>query len=246
MAHLAENVLSGPLWVRNPKLFYNNFVESLFVLNKCTAHPIYIAAASHGDGGSGIAVGFEGIHLNGAVGEARRRRMYDFLLSKLSDEEKIGVTARLAKEVLGGAVLNNGDLGRVCEISSIENHPRLESAWNVMNDAFYILTHKGIKVGRIIDDDDIEDPNVPSASRQVTVAKSRLLSKINRKQLIEIILPILCNLKTILQSNCSPLLRHLMGYFLEIFQTYKLEVKEFLANDLTLLQEIEYDARQHG
>lgn len=246
VAHLAENVLSGPLWVRNPKLFYNNFVESLFVLNKCTAHPIYVAAASHGDGGSGIAVGFEGIHLNGVVGETRRRKMYDFLLSKLSDEEKIGVTARLAKEVLGGAVSNSGDLGRVCEISSLENFPRLESAWNVMNDAFYILTHRSIKVGRIIDEEDIEDPNVPSASRQVTVAKSRLLSKINRKQLIEIILPILCNLKAILQRNCSPLLKHLMGYFLEIFQTYKVEVKEFLANDLTLLHEIEYDARQHG
>jgi condensin-2 complex subunit D3 len=29
-----------------------------------------------------------------------------------------------------------------------------------------------------------------------------------------------------------------------IFRAYKLEVKEFLANDPTLLQEVEYDARQ--
>lgn len=243
VAHLAENVLSGPLWVRNPKLFYNYFVESLFVFNKCSAHPIYIAAACHGDGGSGIAVGFEGIHLSGKVGEARRRRMYDFLLSKLSDEEKIGVTARLAKEVLGGAVANSGDLGKVCEISSKEMHPRLESAWNVMNDAFYVLTNKAIKVGKVVEDDALEDPNVPSASRQVTVAKSRLLSKISRKQLIEIVLPVLCNLKVKLQSNCSPLLKHLMRYLCEIFQMYKTEAKEFLTNDPTLLHEIEYDAR---
>jgi hypothetical protein len=33
---------------------------------------------------------------------------------------------------------------------------------------------------------------------------------------------------------------------LDIFKNYKVEVKEFLANDPTLLQEIEYDARQHS
>jgi condensin-2 complex subunit D3 len=43
------------------------------------------------------------------------------------------------------------------------------------------------------------------------------------------------------------LLKDLMTYLLEIFRDYKVEVKEFLANDPTLLQEIEYDARQaHG
>ena len=80
----------------------------------------------------------------------------------------------------------------------------------------------------------------------MTVAKTRLLSKISRKHLIEIVLPIICNLKTKLQASCSPLLKDLMKYLLEIFRNYKVEVKEFLANDPTLLQEIEYDARQYG
>jgi len=244
VAELAESVLSGPLWQRHPKLFFNHFVESLFVLNKCTAHPIYVAATSHGDGGSGIAVGFDGINLNGTVGQARRRRMYDFLLSKLTDEDKIGVTARLAKEVLGSAANSEGDLGRVCELSSHQEAPHLASAWKVMKDAFYILTSKAIKVGKIQEGDEIEDPNVPNPSRQVTVAKSRLMSKISRKHLIEIVLPILCNLKAKLQSSCSPLLKDLTRYLLDIFKNYKVEVKEFLASDPTMLQEIEYDARQ--
>ena len=248
VAHLAGTVLCGPLWLRNPKLFFNHFVEALFVLNRCTAHPIYVAAATMGDGGSGIAVGFEGIQLRGTVGEARRRGMYEFLLSKMSDEEKIGVTARLAKEVLGGALNSQGDLGRVCQRSTRESiGPSFESAWNVMTDAFYILTSKAIKVGKAIqEEDDIEDPNVPNPARQVSIAKGRLLSKISRKHLIEIVLPILCNLKTLLQSSCSPLLKDLMNYMLDIFKNYKVEVKEFLANDPTLLQEIEYDARQHS
>ena len=246
VAALAENILSGPLSTRNPKLFFNHFVEALFVLNKCTAHPIYIAAASQGDGGSGIAVGFEGIYLNGELGRLRRRRMYEFLLGKMSDEEKIGVTARLAKEVLGEAVNSEGDLGKVCQISNQDVGSKLQSAWNVLTDAFAILTSDSIKVGKINNEELIDDPNVPNPTRQVSIAKNRLLSKISRKQLIEIVLPILCNLKTKLQGSCSPLLKDLMSYLLDIFKAYKTEVKEFLANDPTLLQEIEYDFRQHA
>jgi condensin-2 complex subunit D3 len=116
-----------------------------------------------------------------------------------------------------------------------------------MTDAFYILTSKSIKVGKVIqEEDEIEDPNVPNPSRQVSIAKGRLLSKISRKHLIEMVLPILCNLKTLLQSSCSPLLKDLMIYMLNIFKNYKVEVKEFLANDPTLLQEIECDTRQHS
>jgi len=48
----------------------------------------------------------------------------------------------------------------------------------------------------------------------------------------------------ILQESSSSLLRDLMRYIVEIFRVYKTEVKEFLASDPTLLQEVEYDARQ--
>ena len=37
-----------------------------------------------------------------------------------------------------------------------------------------------------------------------------------------------------------------MDYLLEIYRNHKVEVKEFLANDPTLLQEIEYDARKYA
>jgi condensin-2 complex subunit D3 len=253
VAALAESVLSGPLCTRQPKLFFNHFVEALFVLNKCTAHPIYIAAASQGDGGSGIAVGFEGIYLNGELGRLRRRRMYEFMLSKLSDEEKIGVTARLAKEILAEAVSQEGDLSRVCQSRAPEQlqSQELNSAWNVLTDAFYILTTQQLKVGKADNEEDnnlsLEDPNVvPNANRQVTMAKTRLLSKISRKHLIEIVLPIVCQLKTQLQASCSPLLKDLQLYLLDIFRRYKKEAREFLANDPLLLQELEYDARQHA
>jgi hypothetical protein len=41
VANLAESTLCGPLLAKQPKLFFNQFVELLFVFNKCAAHPIY-------------------------------------------------------------------------------------------------------------------------------------------------------------------------------------------------------------
>jgi condensin-2 complex subunit D3 len=82
------------------------------------------------------------------------------------------------------------------------------------------------------------------SSKKILVAKGRLLSNISRKHLIEIIIPILCSLKVVLQKSCSSLLRDLMSFLVTVFRQYKNEVRECLANDPTLLQEIEYDSRQ--
>jgi condensin-2 complex subunit D3 len=251
VAQIGENILIGPLLSKYPKLFFNNFIESVFVLNRCM-HPIYIAAKSFGDGGAGIAVDFDGIHLNGNAGRARREAMYTLMLRRLSDEEKIGITARLVKEVLGSAVSSSGgSLHKVCTNpktrSDIERTADREydSAFNVLSDTFAILSSPLLRVGKSKstedDQDAIEDAN---PTRRIIAAKGKLLSKISRKHLIEICLPILSNLKVILQSSCSPLLKDLMQYMVHIYRAYKVETKDFLANDPNLLQEIEYDAKR--
>ena len=250
VAMLAEMTLCGPLLTKFPKIFFNNFVESLFVLNRCTAHPIYAAAASAGDNGAGITVGFDGINLTGESGRPERERIYRMMLAKMSDEEKIGITARLANDVLGAALETEGDLARVCKNprpSPSTATTRDENAFSVLSDALSILTSPALQVGRASTRDDAEtmdDAVIENKAQHVAVAKGRLLSKISRKQLVEMVLPILCNLKATLQESRSPLLKELMRYMVMIFRAYKVEVKEFLANDPTLLQEVEYDARQ--
>jgi condensin-2 complex subunit D3 len=68
----------------------------------------------------------------------------------------------------------------------------------------------------------VDLPATTSKSEQeVAAAKGRLLSKISRKHLVETILPILCNLKAILQASCSPLLKDLMQYLAEMCPAYK-------------------------
>jgi condensin-2 complex subunit D3 len=244
-------VLTGPLLAKQPRLFANQFVESLFVLNCCTAHPIFKAAAALGDGGSGITVGFDGISLTAEVGRVRRMYMYELMLSKMSDEDKIGVTARIAKEVLGGALKNESELNIVAMASSNSKFASdaYSGAFNVLSDALAILKCPQMRVGkgsRNVDEDDIEDPNVTrNIATRVLAAKGRLLSNVSRKHLIEILMPILCNLKSLLEKSRSPLLKDLMVYLLDVYHQYKNEVQECLANDPTTLQEIEYDARQH-
>jgi condensin-2 complex subunit D3 len=242
-------VLFGPLFTKQPKLFSNQFVESIFVLNRCTAHPIYQAAAALGDGGSGITVGFEGINVClGEAGRIRRMSMYQMMLSKMTDEEKIGVCFRIGKEILGGALKPGSTLNLVvCSATPGVNEEDVanESARSVLSDAFAILSSPWIRVGKARDDDDVEDPNISATiNSKRAMAVKGLLSNISRKHLIEILLPILCNLKSLLQKSCSPLLRDLMACLLDVYQRYKKEALEVMANDPITLAEIEYDAQQ--
>ena len=202
-----------------------------------------------GDGGSGISVGFDGIILTGETGRIRRMRMYQTMLSQMSDEEKIMVTARIGKDILGSSLKHGNELNVVCtnspEGDSISGE--YESAYNVLSDALTLLSSPWIRVGKSSNaDEDIEDPNVSTNKAKIAqAAKGRLLSNISRKHLIEILLPVLCNLKTVLQNSCSPLLKDLMICIVDVYQRYKTEAEECLANDPTTLQEIKYDAQQH-
>jgi len=251
---LAQTALRGPLLSKQPNLLCNHFVGALFVFNACQAHPIYAMEAS--GGGNGMTVDFEGTYLVGSEGYHKRQEVYEMMLGSMTDEQKLEVT-RLVKEVLGGALETSGDLSVVCKLpagggvkaATKLSGSRIEAATHVLTDALAILTSPEFKVGRGRSDDAAEDDlasvNSSRSSDQRSLHKRRLLSKISRKHLMEIVVPILCSLKVQLETNHSPLLKHLMKYLGYIFRTYKSEVQEHLANQPTLLQELEYDMKQY-
>jgi condensin-2 complex subunit D3 len=245
---LAQTALRGPLLEKQPNLLSNSFVGAVFVFNNCKAHPLYIAEASAG--GNGMNIDFDGAFLDGDDRYHKRREIYDMLLTNMSDEQKLEVTARLVKEVLGGALETSGDLAAACKLPSSArlSNKRIEAATAVLTDTLDILTSPEIKVGRVGADDDQED-DISSANRskpdRQNLHKKRLLSNISRKHLMEIVIPILCNLKAVLEASHSPLLKNLMQYLGYIFRTFKSEVSEHLANNPTLLQELEYDCKRN-
>ena len=221
------------------------------MFNSCKAHPIHAAEANRG--GYGSAVDFEGASLYGS--EGKRHEVYKMMLSNMTAEQKLSITLRLAKEILGGALETRGDLSTVCKMPAVGikkdattiSSSRFEAARNVLTDTLTILTSPEIKVGRK-GKEDAEDDLVcadSSKSDQRNIHNLRLFTNISRKNLMEVVIPILCNLKTVLEGSHSPLIKNLMQYLGNIFRLYKPEVQEHLANDPTLLQELEYDTRQY-
>jgi condensin-2 complex subunit D3 len=249
VSQLAQTALRGPLLQKQPNLFANHFVGAVFVLNMCKAHPIYTAELGSGD--SGLTVDFQGASFAGSLGYHKRREVYEVMLANMNDEHKLEVTARLVKEVLGGALETSGDLSAVCKFSAgatknsiTLSNGRIEAAKNVLTDTLTILTSPQIRVGRK-GAQDAEDDLGGSRPDQRNAHKQRLLTRISRKHLIEIVIPILCNLKSVLESSHSPILKSIMTYLGYIFRNYKSEVQEYLANKPILLQELEYDTRQY-
>lgn len=261
VAPIAKAILCGPLLSKQPNLFHNNFVEAIFVLNDCVAHPIYNAAVNLGENVAGTSVEFDGIKLLGSQNRSRRHQIYSMMLRHLTDEDKIGVTARLTKDVFGSA-LRSGDLNVACKlsaetligdgesISAFDRH-RIECAINVLKDTFSVLMSPLCQVGRDRSTDQLEDEEDSNFSDRNTFSamhlaavKGRLLTNISRKHLCEVVVPILCNLKSLLEDSRSGLLQDLMLYLVYIYRRYKEEVKELLASNPILLREIDYDTRQ--
>eukprot|EP00559_Dactyliosolen_fragilissimus_P008877 CAMPEP_0184859012 /NCGR_PEP_ID=MMETSP0580-20130426/4035_1 /TAXON_ID=1118495 /ORGANISM="Dactyliosolen fragilissimus" /LENGTH=336 /DNA_ID=CAMNT_0027355415 /DNA_START=1239 /DNA_END=2246 /DNA_ORIENTATION=+ len=253
VAKLAMITLTGPLLSKQPNIFYNNFVEATFVLNGCKSHPIYVAATSV-NSFSDNPIEFDDLKFYGTKGKEKRREIYRILLSRMSDEEKIGITARLAKEVLSAliesSVENSIDYGKSPSKLSLLGNKNRNRVEQVLSDTFHILSSPELCIGKSTtkygeDEDDTESSSqkVGPSAAQISAVKGKLLSKISRKHLIEIVVPILSNLKLMLEKICSPLLKDLMKYFVQIYQQFRGEVVEVLVSDVTLLKELEYDSR---
>ena len=243
VANLAKLLLCGPLVTKQPTLFFNNFVDSLFILNGCTAHPMFANREMR----DSQSFQTDGLNYFRIENSAKRNDIYNLLLSHMSDEEKIGITARLSKEVLSTATEMKGDLRSAANTSSQD--ARIGGAYSVLSDCFQILTSPKMRIGRAQHANEDADMSTATVSAGPTAsllssAKGKLLSKISRKHLMETVLPILCSLKTILEKSRSPLLRNLMQYMVFIFRQFKKEVNETLVSNQTLLQEIQYDTRQ--
>lgn len=65
-----------------------------------------------------------------------------------------------------------------------------------------------------------------------------------RKNTLEQLLPLILELKRLLESRQSPLLKHVMLYLMEIMNDYKQEMEDILAADRTLASEIQYDIKR--
>lgn len=253
---LATYLLGDTLATKAPLLAYNHFVEALFVLNGCSEglHAGRISSSLAADdtlpgGAGGAAAANELFCLRGASWEARAKRdtVYRTLLLRMSQEHKFSTAAKLCSEVLAGVADGALPLAE-CE--------------EVLGDALRLLGSKEIKVsasrlaGGAGDDDGAEGggggggPGGTAATQATAMAaeaakaKGKIVSAMMKKHLVEGVVPVLIELKHMLQEARHPLLGPLMTCIASMLKDYKNEIEDILVADKQLAKEVLYDMRQ--
>ena len=88
-------------------------------------------------------------------------------------------------------------------------------------------------------------PNEAALTEAVKAAAQKaIISKVQKTNIIENIVPIVIALKRKLDEAKSPLIDDLMTYLRELMKDYKNEVKEILSADKQLATEIQYDLKK--
>uniref|UniRef100_A0A6B2KXT0 Condensin complex subunit 1 C-terminal domain-containing protein n=1 Tax=Arcella intermedia TaxID=1963864 RepID=A0A6B2KXT0_9EUKA len=204
----------------NVNIFYNNFVETIFFLNDCKSHSTY----------NQFKQTVRERQLFTVKSEDKRMEIYQVFLSHLEDTHKFTLQWKLATEILGGVV--EGTLPLTSD--------------GVLLDALKILSSKYIKLkltSAIPKEEGEEETEENETEKLVSAATGKMLSKLQRKSIVEHIVPIVIELKQILASKRSSLLKNLFGYIKEMMVDFKDELNDIFITDPQLAKEIEYDMR---
>eukprot|EP01133_Synstelium_polycarpum_P002517 gene2517-2876_t len=213
-------------------IFFVQFIETIFVLNECRAHPKYnqgAAHATHFSLGRPAANSGDAFSLRGDENRRKRMTIYTVFLQSIGDEHRIQLSTRLCDDILS-------------EVA--EGKMELADCANVVYDALAVLASKHIKMttigkGAAAGDDE----EVSAAEVAMVEAKDKLMGRIVKKNVVESIVPIIIELKHLLERRRSPLVRELMLYLKELHHDYKSEMADIMAADRQLAKEIEFDLR---
>ncbi|GAQ85855.1 condensin complex subunit 1 [Klebsormidium nitens] len=225
---LAHCLFHDVLAAKAPLLAYTHFVEALSVLNDCPAlHSDTVRAASQRERDLFSIKGLD------AGAQAQRVVIYDALLAAMAPEHRFATTAKLCAEILGGVA---------------EGALALPACAGVLLDALTVVASKAIRAGakgRADADDDAPDDGAGGAAAAAAAAKGRLVSAVMKKNLMENVVPILIELKRVLEEARSPLLGPLMECIRSLLKEYKAELDDIFAADRQLGKEILYDIQKH-
>ena len=167
----------------------------------------------------------------------KRRVVYDFLLSHLQDEAKLLTSAKLCQDVLG---------------SVVDGRLSLDSAGvgTVVADALAVLASPAMRLSpRPSPSDDAgEDADEPAAAppadERLKAAKGRLLSQLAKRSALESIIPVVMELKRVLERRKSGLVAGVMEYLRVVYGEFKGEVMGILEGDRQLAVEFEFDMKR--
>lgn len=234
LARQAYQCLRILLGDRASMVYGNSFIEAIFHLNNYRASPRYNRLCDYHPGVNPAALTFLGA-LAGPDPDRRRRRqlLYAVMLASMKPEDKLRTTQNLATEVL--------------DPIAKEQLP-MPAASELAYDALAVMASREIKIGsQVVEDVDeaVEvDAQQQQQRQQQQILKTIVLTKADRKNMVETVLPVVMDLKHFLERTHSPLLYNVGLLFKAFLQDYKKEMQDILLINKQLASEIEYDVRQ--
>eukprot|EP00043_Microstomoeca_roanoka_P018909 m.206659 g.206659 ORF g.206659 m.206659 type:complete len:1386 (+) comp16909_c2_seq12:62-4219(+) len=216
--NLAHYCLIHMLYARDSTIFRAHFVESVYHFNDYRHHPTYNRLLQSDRDRARF-------NLTGIENRTKREYIYRIMLQHCTDVDRLNITQDLCQGVLNA----------VAE-EEIELDGQIEG---VLADALLILSSKDIKLGKTnAVSEEAEEEEVPSTKAAV---KAQIISKIAKKNLVQNILPIVIQLKGLLDRRRSPLQKNVMLYLREVMLDYKDDVEELLSANQQLAREIKFD-----
>ncbi|QDZ17596.1 subunit D3 of condensin-2 complex [Chloropicon primus] len=221
---LGNFLLSTSLSHKASLLAYNFFVQTLFALNGHSSH-------------TNLAMGVESQtlvttnirDLAGSDEASRQKRcvIYHHLLKRMAPEHKFQIAAKLCEDCIGHFVENTLDFDTHSE---------------VLRDTLVVLSSKEIKADIAVQSFEAEE------DRKLAFAavKGKLISAMMKKHLIGAIVPLIIELKGILEARKSPLLGILLNFACAVLKEHKEEVEEILVADNTFAKEVLYEMQQEN
>merc|ERR1719210_571844 len=220
--NFVESVFARILHLRNSTMFSQNFLDVICALN----------------GWAGLA------NFQGALGNeefslqkspSRRAMIYRFMLALMSNDQKFNVCAQIVTTLLAAFV----DSEEKTELPQTTAEP----SGQALSDGLALLCCKEMRIcfttqkaGQ--DEDGEAEGGGDKASAE---AARGVLSSILKRNMCENIVPVLVQLKNLMEAKHSPFLRQLRHCLREILRDFKDDLKAMLAGDAQLANEIAFD-----
>ena len=217
---IVEAVFSRLVLQRQPQLFRNIFPDTICAINGFTRHKGYRGAEGNRD-----------FYLTNSP--TQRETIYRFMLDTIPDAiSKFQISNEISQNLLAAFA------DETVALPQTDADPGNQ----VIIDALALLGSKDLRVsgGRLfVTDIEVEGEAVADKEKDV-------LAKTHRKNVQDNIVPVLLQLKTLMEEKHSPLIRKLRATLMSVLRDFKDDLSTILSSDPQLAEEMRFDLQQEA
>jgi len=222
--NLAESITTRVLHPQNAGVFSSIFLDVVCVLNNWAGHPCFQGAA----GNSAFAL---------LQFPERRSMIYSFLLSLMSNEQKLSVYSQLVTNFLAAFI----DAEAPVKLPKA----REDAGGQALHDVLSLLMSKELRASftprRAGEGDDAEhDQEIPGTQPMEMTTRNALKSML-KTIMCEHVMPVLIPLKNLMETHHSPFLGELRHCMCVMVREFKEELRDIMAADPQLAKELLFD-----